>query len=159
MLKIAQSAAIGLVMWLIPAAITGMLVILFFGFFGEDDLLSFAVWLVIGIFTGLFVFNTGAAWLTDAKDPGDFVITPALGLRLIVVQMLMLAGLSLCFYWLLWSEGTLEDVIVPGHMWQTLFFFAAVGGGMWLGRLMSVWEFEEAEGRRNAVSRDTPRKS
>jgi hypothetical protein len=159
MLKIAQSAAIGLVMWLIPAAIAGMLVILFFGFFGEDDLLSFTIWLVIGIFTGLFVFNTGAAWLIGAKDPGDFVITPALGLRLIVVQMLMLAGLGLCFHWLLWSEGALEDVIVPGNMWQTLFFFAAVAGGMWLGRLISVWEFEEAEGRREAASRDTSRRS
>ena len=79
----------------------------------KSSLLPYAIWLVLGIFCGLFAYNAAGAW-ASAKAEGaaaadlDWSARPGarrIGSRIVAAGALVLAALAALFWKLYWSRG------------------------------------------------------
>lgn len=102
--------------------------------YGSFGLLC-AVWLVLGVFCGLFAFMNAVQYLSKKPDALPESVDRQTGALVVGVSTLLLAGLSLFFYRLWWRFNWLGgDYFVPDGSVPTLTFFASVLAGMFLTR-------------------------
>ena len=96
--------------------------------------LAYAIWFVLGIFTGLLAFNAAAGWMLGAKGV-EWIDRPgaaAAGRKMVWTSAVLLVALGLFFYWLYWSRGVAGEYFVPDSAPHTITFFVAVFGGVWI---------------------------
>jgi hypothetical protein len=105
---------------------------------GVSGALAYAIWLVIGVFCGLFVYNTAGAWASPkAEAAGDWSARPGasrIGTGVLITSVVIVAGLAWLFYAIYWSHGVAGDDYVPDSESHSIVFFVAVLGGMAVGR-------------------------
>lgn len=109
----------------------------------KSSLLPYAIWLVLGIFTGLIAYNAAGAW-ASARTEGeaatadlDWSARPGarrIGSRIVAASALILAALAALFWKLYWSRGVAGEYFVPDSAPHSILFFLAVFGGMLLAR-------------------------
>jgi hypothetical protein len=105
---------------------------------GVSPALAYAIWLVFGIFCGLFSYNIAGAWASPKGGADDWSARPGasrLGTGILVTSALVVIGLAGLFYVLIWREGG-GDEYVPDSMPHSIVFFLAVLGGVGMGRFM-----------------------
>jgi hypothetical protein len=106
----------------------------------KSSLLPYAIWLVLGIFTGLIAYNAAGAWAsTGAAEAADLDWSARPGARRIGSQVaaagaLILAALAALFWKLYWSRNVAGEYFVPDSMPHSILFFLAVFGGMLAAR-------------------------
>lgn len=114
----------------------------------KSGLLAYAIWFVLGVFTGLLAYNMAGAWASPApeqeqpekpeKPEQDWTTRPdamRIGSRVLWTSIVILAALGAFFHWLYWSRGVAGEYFVPDSAPHTILFFASVVGGMLVGRL------------------------
>ena len=109
----------------------------------KSSLLPYAIWLVLGIFTGLFAYNAAGAW-ASAKAVGaagaadlDWSARPGarrIGSRIVAASALILAALAVLFWKLYWSRNVAGEYFVPDSAPHSILFFLSVLGGMLVAR-------------------------
>lgn len=105
----------------------------------KSSLLPYAIWLVLGIFAGLFAYNAAGAWASPkaeaAAGAGDVDWSARPGARRIVAaSALILAALAVLFWKLYWSRNVAGEYFVPDSAPHSILFFLAVFGGMLVAR-------------------------
>jgi hypothetical protein len=126
------------VICLVVADIIGALGCTFFDvllFTGNSPALPYAIWFVLGVFCGIFIFffAGGLASPTPAKQ--DWTKAPdarRIGIGMLIVTGLLLAGLSYLFYTIQWSRGVEGEYYVPDSEPHSIVFFLSVLAGMGL---------------------------
>lgn len=94
--------------------------------------LTYVVWFVIGVFTGLFAFNL-AGTLTAADANREWTELPDASRRSAIIvgaAIVLLVALSVVFYALYWSRGVAGEYFVPDSAPHTIVFFVSVGASM-----------------------------
>ena len=109
----------------------------------KSSLLPYAIWLVLGIFTGLFAYNAAGAWASTGAEGAAATADPdwsarpgarRIGSRIVAAGALILAALAVLFWNLYWSRGVIGEYFVPDSAPHSILFFLAVFGGMLLAR-------------------------
>lgn len=109
----------------------------------KSSLLPYAIWLVLGIFTGLFAYNAAGAWASTGAEGVaaaadlDWSARPGarrIGSRIVAAAALILAALAALFWKLYWSQGVAGEYFVPDSAPHSILFFLAVFGGMLVAR-------------------------
>jgi hypothetical protein len=130
-----------LLLYLVGFDIVGVLVCLFFDIlsFGDSDISAYyAVWFVLGVFCGVFSYETGGkiaspkSTAEGAKERGtnqewtSREDSRRSGLLVILTTSVVLGTLSVLFY-LLWWQGSMEPTgFVPDSGPLTLTFFGTI---------------------------------
>lgn len=137
-------SSVALVVWLVLTDIAGVVLLTVIDVLPlrfKSAALAYVVWLVFGVFCGLFAFNTGGRWALplDYDDNGanDWTGQPGaawVGNVNVAVSVLVLAGLSVLFHRLYWSKGVAGEYYVPDSQWHTVVFFVSVLAGIFLAR-------------------------
>lgn len=130
---------IALIAWLAIAATAGFIICMLIDVVPArhgSAMLPFAIWGVIGLFTGFVVLYNAAGW---AAPPAEREWTsqptaPALAGAVLQASLIVLAVLSGVFYWLYWSRGVVGEHFVPDSAPHTLTFFAATALAMLIGK-------------------------
>jgi hypothetical protein len=109
----------------------------------KSSLLPYAIWLVLGIFTGLIAYNAAGAWAStkaEGEAEGadlDWSARPGarrIGSRIVAAGALILAALAALFWYLYWSRNVAGEYFVPDSAPHSILFFLAVFGGMLVAR-------------------------
>ena len=109
----------------------------------KSSLLPYAIWLVLGIFTGLFAYNAAGAWASTKPEGAaatadlDWSARPGarrIGSRIVAAAALILTALAALFWKLYWSRNVAGEYFVPDSAPHSILFFLAVFGGMLLAR-------------------------
>ncbi|MBX3562828.1 MAG: hypothetical protein KF780_13570 [Sphingomonas sp.] len=98
---------------------------------GQSDVLPYAIWLVLGIFTGLIAYGSAGGWATPGVE--DWTAAPGArrtGRIVLVTSIALLAGLTMFFHWLYWSRGVAGEYFVPDSASHSILFFVSVLAGM-----------------------------
>ena len=139
MLSAIAKAAAATLGWLIVADITGVVVCTILDILPlrwVSALLFYAVWLVAGVFAGLFAFDSAGSWATG-KEEGDWSETDGAG-RIGTIVLLtggtVIALLVAALYRFYWGSGGGSGIHVPDSASHSLTFFIAAVGGLLLGR-------------------------
>ena len=125
--------------WLVAADIGGVLACLILDItplrYGSGAL-PYAIWFVLGIFTGLIAFGTAAeAAAGDGnEDWGRRAGAGRIANIVIAAGAVLLLGLGLLFYAIWWSQGARGEYFVPDSAPHTITFFVSVLAGMLIGR-------------------------
>jgi hypothetical protein len=108
---------------------------------GVSGLLFYVIWLVLGIFCGLFAYNAAGAWATpkagEKVDTEDWTGLPdarRIGSVILVVGILTIAALTAFFHNLYWSRGVSGEYFVPDSMSHSIVFFLSALAGIVLAR-------------------------
>jgi hypothetical protein len=105
----------------------------------KSSLLPYAIWLVLGIFTGLIAYNAAGAWASGAASPDlDWSARPGarrIGSRIVAASALILAALAALFWKLYWSRNVAGEYFVPDSAPHSILFFLAVFVGMLVARI------------------------
>lgn len=139
MIRIFPKVAVSLLGWLIVADIAGVIICLLFDVAPlrrDSAALPYAIWLVLGIFAGMFAYNMAGAWEAP-ETKGNWWEQPGaarIGSRVLWMSVALLAGLGAFFHWLYWSRGVGDDYFVPDSAPHTIVFLVAVAVGMLVGR-------------------------
>jgi hypothetical protein len=102
---------------------------------GTTPFLFYTIWFVLGVFCGLFGFNS-AAGKAAGQGEGDWSTradSGRIGMFVIAVTTAMLAGFGFAFYSIIWRTETMPDYFVPDSPSLTVTFFAAILGSQVLG--------------------------
>ena len=130
-----------LIAWLVAADIVGVVICTVFDILpvrGESGMLPFAIWFVIGVFTGLFIYASAGAWIVPTTD-GDWTDRPdsaRIGTHIIAISAVILLALGGLFRWLYWSRGVDGEYYVPDSAPHTMLFFATILCAMVLARVI-----------------------
>jgi len=106
--------------------------------------LAYAIWLVAGVFCGLFAYNIAGAWSSPKPEgSGDRSTVQGaerIGTGILIIGVVIVGALAWLFYTLYWSRGVAGDDYVPDSAPHSIVFFVAVLGAMAVGRfaLMST---------------------
>lgn len=138
MLTFLKTAAI-LLICLVLADVIGVIACLVFEVAplrGNSAALPYAIWLVLGIFTGFIALNGAGGWIAGSGEEDWSARSDArrIATGAALSGAAVLAALCVLFAVLFWSGGPLRAVYVPDSMPHTLVFFVAVLGAMALGR-------------------------
>lgn len=95
---------------------------------GSSGALPYAIWFVLGVFTGMFAYGISESW-GGAKGQGK-----SAGTLIVATGLVAMAALCVLFWWLEWSRGVEGEYYVPDSMPHTLVFCIAAAGGMFLSR-------------------------
>lgn len=110
----------------------------------ESSLLPYAIWLVLGIFTGLFAYNAAGAWVSTrmkgaaANSDVDWSARPdarRVGGQTMAASAVILGALAVLFWKLYWSGGVAGEYFVPDSAPHSILFFLSVFGGMLVARV------------------------
>ncbi|HXQ16526.1 MAG TPA: hypothetical protein VN814_18070 [Caulobacteraceae bacterium] len=101
--------------------------------------LAYAIWLVFGVFCGLFAYNIAGDWASPKAEAGapDWSARPGarrIGTGIVITSLVVIAGLAALFYAIYWSQGVAGDDYVPDSEPHSIVFFVAVLGAMAAGR-------------------------
>lgn len=151
MLTFLKTAAI-LLLCLMLADLVGVIACLVFDVAplrGNSAALPYAIWFVLGIFTGVIAFNGAGASIAGGGD-GDWSTRPdarRIATGVTVSGAIVLAALCLLFDRLFWGRGVLGALYVPDSLPHTLTFFGAVLGAMALARFALTTTSARGEAR------------
>mgnify|MGYP003575310145 CR=1 FL=1 len=125
--------------WLVAADIGGVLACLVFDIAPlryDSGALPYAIWFVLGIFTGLIAFGTAAeAAAGDGnEDWGRRAGAGRIANIVIAAGAALLLALGLFFNAIWWSQGVNGEYFVPDSAPHTITFFVSVLAGMVIGR-------------------------
>jgi len=102
--------------------------------------LTYVVWFVFGIFTGLFAYNFAGTWgAPRGAESGDWTALPQskqIGWVIVATQAAVIAGLGYLFYRLYWSQGVAGEYYVPDSEPHSITYFVAVLGAIVAARFM-----------------------
>jgi hypothetical protein len=113
---------------------------------GNSAAFSYAVWLVFGVFCGLFIYNFAGAWASPKGEAGDWSARPGssrMGTVILITGVVIVAVLGGLFYALLWSQGVAGEDYVPDDEPRSIVFLLSVLGGMAVGRFMLMSDPEK----------------
>ena len=102
----------------------------------KSALLPFAIWFVLGVFTGLIAYNASGAWASP-KSETDWTNLPgaaAIGNRIVGASAVIVLILAALFHYLFWARGVAGEYFVPDSAPHTLVFLASTLGAMLVGR-------------------------
>lgn len=109
----------------------------------KSGLLTYVIWSVLGIFTGLLTYNYAGAGTSEAiipEKPGqDWTARPdaaAIGTQVVLTSVPILLSLAALFHWLYWSRGVGGEYFVPDSASHTVTFFVAIIAAMLLARFV-----------------------
>jgi hypothetical protein len=112
--------------------------------------LFYAIWLVLGVLSGLFAYNLAGLWSSSGKWPTGLGSRPEdwtarsdarrTGNVILVTCISVLAVLTLSFYRFWWSQGVNGEYYVPNSMTHTIVFLLSVLAGLILARTMLMPE-------------------
>ena len=109
----------------------------------KSSLLPYAIWLVLGIFAGLFAYNAAGAWASPKAEAAaatadlDWSARPGarrIGSQVVAASALILAALAVFFWKLYWSRNVAGEYFVPDSAPHSILFFLSVLGGMLVAR-------------------------
>ena len=141
---VARTLAI-LLFWLIAADIVGVVACLVFDVAPlryDSGALPYAIWFVLGVFTGLIAFGT-AAEIASGEGQVDWGRRPGakrLANIVLAASIALLLGLGLFFNAIWWSQGVNGEYFVPDSAPHTITFFASILLAMLIGRHTMVEE-------------------
>jgi hypothetical protein len=97
--------------------------------------LAYAIWLVLGVFCGLYAYNIAGDWASpkaEAGAPDWSARTGAsdIGTGILITGLIVIAVLAAIFYTIYWSQGVAGDDYVPDSAPHSIVFFVAVAGAM-----------------------------
>ena len=141
MLRRVFQVVLPLVLWLVGFDLVGVAACFVFDVLplrGNSAALPFAIWFVLGVFCGLFVYFQAESALSagDEKWP-ERAHGTATGTFIIAISALCLAAPCVVFYRLWWKDDWLGDSYVPDSGALTLTFFGAILASMLLARHVS----------------------
>jgi hypothetical protein len=129
---------------LVIADIIGVLGCTFFDvmdFTGNSPALPYAIWFVLGVFCGLFIYLFAGAWVSPTVGKEAWTKLPSagrIGTGILIVTGLLLAGLSYLFYAIQWSRGVEGEYYVPDSEPHSIVFFVSVLAGIALFRFVGM---------------------
>ncbi len=100
--------------------------------------LAYAIWLVIGVFCGLYAYNFAGAWASPKGD-GDWSGRPGalrIGTGVLIVGALVVAAVAWLGYALFWSKGVAGEDYVPDSAPHSIVFLVAVLVAAVMGRFV-----------------------
>ena len=108
----------------------------------KSSVLPYAIWLVLGIFTGMFAYNVAGAWASAKAERAaaadlDWSARPGarrIGSEIVAASALILAALAALFWKLNWSRDVAGEYFVPDSAPHSILFFLSVFGGMLVAR-------------------------
>lgn len=96
----------------------------------RSAVLPYAIWLVLGIFCGLFVYNGAGGWVLEAPGEGtDWTGNPAArqtGRVIVGISGAIIGALAFGAYTVFWSQGVNGEFFVPDSAPHSIVFFSAV---------------------------------
>jgi hypothetical protein len=108
---------------------------------GNSALFPYVVWLVFGVFCGLFAYNFAGRWSSPKAEAGsgDWSARPGaagIGNGVMITSAVVIVGLAALLYVIVWSHGGAGEYYVPDSEPHSLVFLVAVLGAMIMGRFM-----------------------
>jgi hypothetical protein len=103
--------------------------------------LAYAIWLVLGVFCGLYAYNIAGAWASPKAEAGapDWSARGGasdIGTGILITGLVIVGALVALFYTITWSQGVAGDDYVPDSAPHSIVFFVAVAGAMIAARFM-----------------------
>jgi hypothetical protein len=105
---------------------------------GASPAVAYAVWLVFGVFCGLFAYNIAGDWSSPSGE-GDWTVRPGaerIGDGVLITSFVVVAALAWLFYGIYWSQGVDGEYYVPDSEPHSIVFIVAVLGAMAAGRFV-----------------------
>ena len=134
-----------LLFWLVAADLAGVVACLVFDIAPlryDSGALPYAIWFVLGVFTGLVALGS-AAEAASGEGQEDWGRRPGAARIANIVfaaGAALLLGLGLVFNAIWWSQGVNGEYFVPDSAPHTITFFVSVLAGMLLARHALVEE-------------------
>lgn len=101
--------------------------------------LPYAIWFVLGVFTGLFAMAGAMTWASGKDVFGnDSAENAGLAIRIFLIGLVLALAIGTFFWRIYWSQGVVGDYYVPDSAPHTIVYLLSALGGMWLGRLVST---------------------
>ncbi len=134
-------------MLLVAADVAGAIVITVLdivSLIGDSPVLAYAIWLVLGVFCGLFTYSIAGDWASakttaeaGAADWSSRVGAGWIGLTVMFTSLAVIAALAGLFYWLYWRQGGGDgDRYVPDSAPHSIVFFLAVAASIIASRFI-----------------------
>jgi hypothetical protein len=100
----------------------------------RSAVLPYVIWLVLGVFCGLFAYNGAGGWTLEAPKEGtDWTAHPdarRTGRVIVGVSTAIIAALAYGAYAAFWSKGVNGEFFVPDSAPHSIVFFLAVLGAI-----------------------------
>ena len=109
----------------------------------KSSVLPYAIWLVLGTFTGMFAYSAAGAWASAKAEGAAATADPdwsarsgarRIGSQIVAASALILAALAALFWKLYWSRNVAGEYFVPDSAPHSILFFLSVFGGMLVAR-------------------------
>ena len=103
----------------------------------NSSALPYAIWFVLGVFTGLFAYSMAGEWTAPAKGREWTAQAGASrrGSHIVGVGAVVMIALGLLFHALYWSRGVAGEYFVPDSAPHTIVFLGTVFASMLFFRL------------------------
>jgi hypothetical protein len=114
---------------------------------GNSPAFSYAVWLVFGVFCGLFAYNFTGAWSLPKGATGDWSAQPGssrIGTTILATGTVVVAAVGLALYVVFWRGGGSSEDYVPDNVPRSIVFLISVVAGLAVGRFMLMSDPEKA---------------
>lgn len=132
---VAAKTAVVLTGWLVVIDIVGVIVCTLFDIAplrANSGLLPYAIWMVLGIFCGLFAYQGAGAWAL-ADRAGEWSDQPdafRAGNIIVATGAAWIGALMLFFRHIYWSAGVAGEYFVPDSAPHSILFGLCVLGAM-----------------------------
>ncbi len=134
-LSVAAKAVVALTGWLVVIDIVGVIVCTLFDIApirANSGMLPYAIWMVLGLFCGLFAYQGAGAWAFAGRE-GEWSDQPdafGAGNVIVVTGAAWIGLLMLFFRHLYWSRGVAGDYYVPDSAPHSILFGLCVLAAM-----------------------------
>jgi hypothetical protein len=105
---------------------------------GYSAALPYAIWFVLGVFTGFFAFGAAGIWASPAGDEKwmEQPYAVSLGTRIFLSALVVSVVIGFAFWRLSWSRGVVGEYYVPDSGPHTITYLVGALGAIWVGRLV-----------------------
>jgi hypothetical protein len=144
--------ALVLAICLILADLIGVILCILFGILplrGNSALLPYAVWFIVGGFSGFIAITGAGGWIAGDDEQGEWSArpdAPRLAGAIALSSAVVLAAISTLFYFLIWRGAGRVGFFVPDSMPHTLTFFGAT-----IAAMLVAWAALRPERRGDAA--------
>jgi H+/Cl- antiporter ClcA len=141
--ELVLKSAVAILGCLVAADITGELMnAVLGGLMGDPSegfniVLAYTIWLVVGVFCGLFAYNYAGSWSSPKTSEGDWTTRSGasrIGTGVLVVGLLVVVSLAVLCQTFIWPGAGDRDYDVPFNMPRSIVFFVTVIGAMVFAR-------------------------